>query len=219
MRSILTSYEIFFNPCYKGHRSICCKNMQLFNIWNDWEIYWYFSSAEYLFLICSWLVNCYWELMNLIARALFNCLNCSSWHTAVCNVGCRNKLIIWQNVNYLHFPPLSLNNLFIAAPFTIPQPLPTKCLYTEWWSCSPEHWVFLLQSWADLSSLCKVVSNSIQSRAKGNFFPPSLNIILYKLLHTSGYANVMLQPLKDLCVCGKSKNYVFLHFIILVEKS
>lgn len=172
MRSILTSYEIFFNPCYKGHRSICCKNMQLFNIWNDWEIYWYFSSAEYLFLICSWLANCYWELMNLIARALFNCLNCSSWHTAVCNVGCRNKLIIWQNVNYLHFPPLSLNNLFIAAPFTIPQPLPTKCLYTEWWSCSPEHWVFLLQSWADLSSLCKVVSNSIQSCAKGNFFPP-----------------------------------------------
>lgn len=81
-----------------------------------------------IFLFYSWSVNSYCELMNLIAWALFNFLNCSSWQTAVCNVGFRDKLILWQNVNYLDFLPLSLNNLFTATPFTIAQSLLTKCL-------------------------------------------------------------------------------------------
>lgn len=162
--------------------------------------------------------------MNLIAWALFNFLNCSSWQTAVCNVGFRDKLILWQNVNYLHFPPLSLNNLFTATPLTIPQSLLTKCLHAEWRSCSREHWAFLLQCWADLSSLCKVASNSIHSRVKRKFFFfSSVNTILYKLVHTSGCANVMLLPLKDLCVCGKCKKLCMSSFyysccIILAER-
>lgn len=51
-----------------------------------------FSSTEYLSLFYSWLVNSYCKLMNLIAWALFNFLNCSSWQTAVCNVGFRDSL-------------------------------------------------------------------------------------------------------------------------------
>lgn len=105
----------------------------------------FLQLSIFLFFFLSWRVNSYCKLMNLIAWALFNFLNCSSWQTAVCNVGFRDKLILWQNVNYLHFPPLSLNNIFTATPFTIPQSLLTKCLHAEWRSCSPEHWVFLLQ--------------------------------------------------------------------------
>lgn len=54
-------------------------------------------------------------------------------------------------------------------------------------------------------------------REKYLFFS-SLNSMLYKVCHTSGCANVMLLPLKDLWVCGKKgKNYVFLHFITLAS--
>lgn len=97
-----------------------------------------FLQLSIFLFFYSWLLNSYSKLMNLIEWALFNFLNCSNWQTAVCNAGFRDKAILWQNVNYLHFPPLSLNNLFTATPLTNSQSLLTKWLYAKWRSYRQE---------------------------------------------------------------------------------